>query len=138
VRRMLAALVLLAAACDSAQRRDAASVVAAVERFRVADLPSTPAAVDALTKTPCASQETCDARDVWARAGAATARSLVLKDEVGKTIAAVESGALPRESPEAQGLSKKLDEAEAALKAGHDGLPACDERVQALKRKYRL
>ena len=71
-------------------------------------------------------------------AGEATARAVKLKAEVSASLAALESGALPKESPEAKALAPKLDEAEALLKRGHDGLPACDEQVQALKRKHRI
>jgi hypothetical protein len=131
-------LALLLLACETADRRDAQSVTMAVARFRVADLPSTPAAVDALKKTPCATVDSCAARDTCAEAGDATARALVLKEEVGRTIAAVEAGTVAKDSPEARALEGKLDEAEALLKKGHDALPACDEKLDVIKRKYRL
>jgi hypothetical protein len=130
--------VLPLVACESADRRDARSVLMAVARYRLADLPSTPAAVDALKKTPCATGDSCAARDTCAEAGEATARALVLKEEVGRTIAAVESGAVAKDSPEARALEGKLDEAELLLKKGHDALPACDEKLDVLKRRYRL
>ena len=52
---LVASFVALAvlAGCDGAERRDAASVVTAVARFRSADNASTPAMVEALKATPC-------------------------------------------------------------------------------------
>lgn len=125
-------------ACDSAERRDAASVVAAVARFRGADNASTPAMVDALKATPCTAPDVCRARDDCAATGEATATALRLKDEVERGLRALERGALSKGSPEAMALPAKLDEAEALLKRGHEGLGSCDEQVQALKRKHRI
>jgi hypothetical protein len=127
-----------AVGCDGASRRDVEVVVAAAQRFRAADLPSTPSAVDALKRTPCTTTEACSARDTCVSAGETIARALTLKDEVARGLAAVESGALSKDSPEAKDLTRKLDETETLLKTGREALPACDEQVQALKRKYRI
>lgn len=128
----------LAIGCDGADRREAKSVVSAVARFRRADGASTPAMVQALEKTPCSAPDVCAARDACVASGAATARALVLKKEVEEALAALERGALASDAPAAQALPAKLDEAEALLRTGHDALPACDERVQGLKRRYRI
>ena len=129
---------LPSAACDSAERRDAQSVVAAVARFRTADNASTPAMVEALKATPCTAAEVCKTRDDCVATGEATAKALRLKSEVEQGLTALEKGTLSKDSPEAQDLARKLDEAEALLKQGHDGLAKCDEQVQALKRKHRI
>lgn len=139
----LGPLVFLVAAaplvgCDGAERRDAETVVAAVVRFRTADNESTPGAVLALRQTPCKADDACQAKEACLAAGEETTRALRLKAEVERSISALERGTLAKESPEAQALPKKLDEAEHALQKGHDGLPACDERVQALKAKHRI
>ena len=133
-----ASMVLALAACDSAERRDAETVVAAVTRFRSADNASTPAMVDALKATPCTAPDVCRTRDDCAATGEATAKALRLKDEVEKGLLALEKGTLAKDAPEAQELPKKLDEAEVLLKKGHEGLAKCDEEVQALKRKHRI
>ena len=138
MRTWLAALVVLLAACDGAERRDAEVVLSAIGRFRTADNATTPAAVEALRATPCIAADACGARDACVAAGDATARALRLKAEVERGVHALERGALDKTSPEAQALPRKLDEAEALLKAGHDGLPVCDEKAQALKRKHRI
>lgn len=133
----LVAIALLSG-CDGAERRDAETVVIAVTRFRTADNASTPAAVEALRGTPCVAADTCKAREVCLAAGEATSKALRLKADVEKSLAALEKGAIAKDSPEAQSLPQKLDEAEKLLKQGHDGLTACDENVQALKRKHRI
>lgn len=133
----LGALLVLAA-CDGAERRDAQTVVMAVGRFRRADNASTPAMVEALRSTPCVAPDACRARDVCLEAGEATASALRLKSEVEAGLAALERGALPKDSLEAEALPAKLERAEALLRRGHDGLPACDEQIQALKRRHRL
>jgi hypothetical protein len=126
------------AACDGADRRDAETVISAVTRFRSADLPSTPGAVEALKKTPCNAVEVCSARDACAAAGEALSRALQLKAEVARGLAAVENGTMAKDSAEAKALAPKLDEVESLLKRGQDGLPACDDQVRALKRKHRI
>ena len=126
------------AACDGAERRDADTVVRAVARFRAADNPSTPAMVEALRKTPCTAPDVCRARDTCLASGEATANALKLKDEVERGLAALERGALAKDAPDAQTLPAKLERAEALLVSGRDALPACDEQIQALKRKHRL
>ena len=130
--------LLALAACDGAERRDAEVVVAAVTRFRTADHASTPAMVEALKATPCTAPEVCKTRDDCARTGESTAKALRLKAEVEKGLAALEQGTIAKDSPEAKALPQKLDDAERLLKEGHEGLAACDEQVQALKRKHRF
>lgn len=124
--------------CESAERRDAETVVSAIRRFRSANNVSTPAAVDALKGTPCTAPDVCTARDTCLVAGEATAKALRLKSEVEQGLAALDKGTLAKDSPEAQAMPKKLDEAEALLKKGLEGLPACDEQVLALRKKHRF
>jgi hypothetical protein len=140
-RTLLAGTTLALAtltACDSAERRDAETVVAAITRFRAADNASTPAMVDALKATPCSAPDSCKTRDDCLASGEPTAQALRLKADVEKNISAIEKGKLAKDSPEAQELPKKLDDAEKLLNKGRDALTKCDEDVQALKRKHRL
>jgi hypothetical protein len=137
-RFILGSSLLVLASCDSAERRDAETVIVAVTRFRTADNASTPAMVDALKATPCTAPDACKTRDDCVSTGEATAKALRLKAEVEKGLSALEKGTLAKDSPDAKELPKKLDEAEILLKQGHDGLARCDEQVQALKRKHRI
>jgi hypothetical protein len=138
VLRIPAIALIVLGGCDSTERRDAEVVLTAIARFRAADNASTPAMVDALKATPCVAPDACKAKDECVTTGEATAKALRLKAELEIGIGALERGTLAKDSPEAQALPKKLDEAETLLKQGHDGLAKCDEQVQALKRKYRL
>lgn len=136
--RLMVVVLAALAGCDGGERRDAASVVTAVARFRSADNASTPAMLEALRATPCAAHDVCEARDDCAATGEATVAALRLKTEVERGLGALAKGTLAKDSPEAQELPKKLDEAERLLKQGHEGLAKCDEQVQALRRKHRL
>jgi hypothetical protein len=136
VRRAI--LLLACWGCDGAERRDAETVAAAVQRFRSADLAATPAALEALRATPCVAADACEARRACVEAGEATASALTLKGEVKRGLDAIEAGRLAKDTPEARALPEKLDEAERLLKKGHEALPACDQRVLALKRRHRL
>lgn len=125
-------------ACDGAERREVASLAMAVERFHRADNVGKPAAVEQLRALPCTAADVCRARDACLAAGEATAKALRLKSDVEQGLAAVERGALPKDSLEASLLASKLDQAEALLKEGFQNLPACDDQVATLKRRHHL
>ncbi len=125
-------------ACDGADRRDAGGVIQAVERFRRADNAAKPAIVEGLRTAPCAAADVRETRATCLAFAEATSRALVLKSEVEQGLTNVEKGVIPKDSGEARALGTKLDEAEALLKIGFDGLAPCDERILALKRKYRI
>lgn len=135
---LLAATLAGALGCDGEKRQEAERLVVAVERFRRADNPGKPAAVDALRGVPCSASDVCRARDACLASAEATAKALRLKSEVEQGLAALERGALAKDSPEAQALPEKLDDAESLLKEGFEALPKCEEEITALKRRYRL
>lgn len=138
----IAAGVVLAAAalvaCDHDARQEAAQLVEAVDRFRKADNPGKPATLATLRAVPCSAPDVCRARDACLASAEATSKALRLKSEVEQGLAAVESGALARESDAARALPGKLDEAESLLKEGFGALPACDDQIMAIKRRHRL
>lgn len=125
-------------ACDSGERREAAVLVSAVERFRMADNANKPATVDALRAVPCSAADVCRARDACLASAEATAKALKLKSDVEQGLSAIEKGTLSKESPEARALPQKLDDAEMLLKEGFQELPKCEEQVSALKRRLRI
>ncbi len=133
----VALLALLLVACD-ADRGDAERVVSVVERYRRAENAEKPALADAIRATPCKAADVCQARDACAASAEPTGKALRLKHEVETKLAAVDRGDLPRESPEAQALPAKLDEAESLLKDGFDHLKPCDDAVLALRRNHHL
>ena len=130
------AVAVLLLSCTSGGRQEAAQVAEAMDRFRKADNASKPAHVGALRAVKCSAVDVCKARDACLASAEATSKSLVLKSEVEQALAAIEAGKLSKESPEARGLALKLDDSTTFLDEGFAALPACDEQVLALKRKY--
>lgn len=137
-RFLIVTILLVVAACESGARREAEQLVSAVERFRRAENAEKPAMVEAIRAVPCSDGEVCRAREECLASAEATAKALRLKSEVEQGLAALEKGQLAKDSPEAQALPKKLDEAQTLLEQGHTRLAACDDRVMALKRAHRF
>ncbi|HEY8075971.1 MAG TPA: hypothetical protein VIF62_17710 [Labilithrix sp.] len=131
------AFLFVVVACD-ADRGEAERVISTVERYRRADNAEKPALADSIRAVPCSAADVCQARDACAASAEPTSKALRLKHEVEVKLAAVERGDLPRESPEAQALPAKLDEAESLLKEGFDHLQPCDDAILALRRKHRI
>ena len=131
-------LSLFLPACEAGARQEAAQVVEAVDRFRKAENPAKPAAVEALRAVKCSAADVCKARDACLASAEATAKAMRLKSEVEQGLSAVEKDATPRDSVEARALPAKLDEAEALLKEGFSLLPACDDEIMVLKRRHRI
>jgi hypothetical protein len=141
VAGVVGALALASAmslACDGAAKREAASVVAAVDQFRRADNAARPARVEALRALQCSNADVCRARELCLASAEPTGKALSLKAEVEGALARVERGELPPTSPEAKALPGKLDEAQALLDRGHEALGACDDAILALKRTYAI
>ena len=135
---VLGMLVVLspAAACTSGARQEAAQVAEAMDRFRKADNATKPSKVGTLRAVKCSVTDVCQARDACLASAEATAKSLSLKSEVEQALVKIDAGTLSKESPEAKGLALKLDETSTLLDEGYKALPACDDQIMALKRKY--
>lgn len=126
------------AGCGTGSKQEAAQVVEAVERFRRADNAAKPDTVGTLRAVKCSVSDVCKARDACLAAAEATSKALRIKSEVEQGLVALEKDAMARDAAEARALPAKLDEAESLLKEGFDALPACDDHVMGLKRKYSL
>jgi hypothetical protein len=136
-RHFFIVAALLLPACTSGNaRQEAQQVAEAMDRFRKADNASKPSTVATLRAVKCTVTDICKARDACLASAEATSKSLVLKNEVEQGLSAVEKGTTPKDSAEARALGPKLDEAETLLKEGFAALPACDDQIMALKRKY--
>ena len=131
-------LTLTLAGCTPGAKQEAAQVVEAVDRFRKADNAAKPATVETLRAVKCSASDVCKARDACLASAEATSKALRLKSEVEQGLSAIEKDAMPRDSSEARALPAKLDEAESLLKEGFAALPACDDQIMALKRKYQI
>lgn len=138
--RLVGSMLVLAtvAGCESGPRREAESIIVAVERFRQADNASRPAAAEALRAVACSDTEVCQARDACLAFTEPTAKALRLKHEVETGLRDLESGALAGDSGAARTLPQKLEMAEAMLREGQSRLGACDDGILALKRRHRL
>jgi hypothetical protein len=132
---MVASMLGGLAGCSS-DRTQAAQVVEAVMRFRRADNREKPALAEALGAVQCTSADVCRVRDDCLASAEATAKALRLKSEVEIGISALNRGTLARDSAEVLALPQKLDEAETLLKEGFERMPACDDSIMVLKRKY--
>lgn len=135
-----AAAALLAAslvACTSS-KQEAASLVAAVDRFHRAENADKPEREKAIAQVVCAEAEVCEAKRLCDAAAKATAAGLLLKGEVERGLAALEKGALAKTDEAAQALPGKLDEAGKLLADGHAQMPACDQKILALRGRYDL
>ena len=131
-------IALTALSCTSGDRTEAAQVAETMDRFRKAPNAGKPDMLAPLRKASCSATDVCQARDACLASADATSRSLVLKNEVEQALVQLDAGTLSRDSLEAQGLAAKLDESQKLLDEGFRLLPACDDQVIALKRKYRF
>lgn len=138
MKRLTFVLVLLFVACDGGPRREAESVTLAVERFRRADNTAKPASGEALRAVPCTATDVCQARDACLAFSEPTAQALRLQAEVAEGLRALDAGTLPKDGAAARELPAKLERAEALLAEGKSRLEACDDQIQALRRRHRL
>jgi hypothetical protein len=121
------------AACTGTAKREASALTEAVDRFsRV----SSAAQVQVVDAVACTDERVCVAKRVCVEALDPTARALALKDEVGAKIADIEGARLAPDSPEAQGLPGKLDEASRLLRQGHEKMAECDAKLADLRVAY--
>lgn len=133
--RELALLLVLVTvtACSGPGKREAATLVDAVDRYRRADDAAKEAEGQAVAALACTDPRVCDAKQACVAAMEPTTRGLALKDEVVSRLADLEQKRLAPDSPEAGALPGKLDEAERLLKDGRTKMGACDARLTDLR-----
>ncbi len=135
-----AALALVAAAsviaCAGAAKREASILVAAVDRYRRADSASKPAEAQTVAAVSCTDTKVCGAKRACLAALDPTARALAIKDEVARRITDLQERRLAPDSPEAQALPAKLDEAEKLLREGRAKMPDCEKQLTDLQVEY--
>ena len=129
---LLAPVVM--AACDGPDRREAQNIANLVGRIRN----DSSASPDDLKVAQCTQPEICQTRDACFKSLDATSKAIHLQREIELKLTDIEGGKMSKTSPEALALPKKLDDATRFNDEGHDALPLCDERLAAMKRKYRL
>ncbi len=118
--------------CTGAGKHEAASLVSAVDAFRHAPGPAKAQRGQAVADVQCSDTKVCDAKQACVSAIEPTVRALALKDEVTARVADIEKGTLAKDSPEAQALPGKLDEAEKLLTDARAKMQVCDSRLTDL------
>lgn len=131
-------LATCALACGNPAKREAASLVSAVDRFRRAGNPSKPQEARTIASVACADPEVCAAKEACLAASEPTAKALALKNEVEHGVSDLEQKKLSPDDPVARSLPEKLDQAQHLLEEGHGKMAACDEKVGRLRIKYGL
>ena len=121
------------AACGNPGKREAATLSDAVDRYRHAADASKEAEGKAVAAVACSDARVCDAKLACVAALEPTTRALALKDEVARLLIELEQKRLAPDSPEAEALPGKLDEAERLLKDGRTGMARCDARLTDLR-----
>ena len=123
------------AACGGGAKREAAALAGAVDRYRRAENSSKASMVDAVVAVACSDGQVCAAKEACLAAIQPTVRALVLKDGVASCVSDLEGKRLSPDSPEAQALPGKLNEAERLLKQGHALMGDCEKKL-ADRRAY--
>lgn len=131
-----AALQGALAACADPAKGEAASVLAAVDRFRRAEYAGKPALLAPLRAVPCTDKEVCAAKDACVAHAEPLATAIAMKTEVQLRMDAPDAG--PMDDATRAALVAKLDEASRLLDKGRAAQAACDRDTLVLKMKYRL
>jgi hypothetical protein len=132
------ALALLTPACAGPGKGEAIALTDAVDRFLHASGSATAAQVQAVAAVNCTDERVCSAKQVCMGAIDPTAKSLALKDEVSLRLADIEAHRLAADSPEAQALPGKLDDASRLLREGHDKMEVCETKLADLQVAFRF
>jgi len=135
---ILAGLSPIAAAGCSQAKRESASLVAAVDRYRRADMGAKGPLADAIAAVPCAAEEVCAAKLACVASAEPTAKGAALKAEVERALGDLHAGRKTQEEAAAQGLPQKLDLASRLLSEGEAKLSRCDALITALRLEYGL
>jgi hypothetical protein len=135
----LAALAGLAlGACAPSAKREAASLVAAVDRYRQAEPAGKGSTAPAIAAVECKDADVCATKAACVAAADPTARGYALKAEVETSLADLQAGKITRDEATARELPRKLDDASRLLDQGQAALGDCDAKVIALRLKYGL
>ena len=124
--------------CTDPVKTEAASLVAAVDRFRAAPNEQKPGLLAPLAGAACTDKDVCAAKEACLSFAKPTSDGLTLKNEVERKISDLQNGRLDRDSDEARALPMKLEEAQKLLRQGETALGACHEKTLTLRVRYRL
>jgi hypothetical protein len=136
MRQTCALIAAFCIACGGSAKREAATLVAEVDRYRRADNAFKAAEAQRIAGVPCTDPKVCGAKRACLAAIDTTVRALTLKDEVARRLADIERKRISPESPDAQALPGKLDEAERLLNEARAKMPDCEKKLTDLQLEY--
>jgi hypothetical protein len=120
-------------ACSASGKREAASLLAAMDLYDRADDSSKAAQAQAVAGVACSAATVCEAKRACLAAITPTAQALALKDEVSARVNDLQAKRLAPDSPEAQALPGKLDLATKLLNEGRAKMPECEKKLTDLR-----
>jgi hypothetical protein len=123
-------------ACSGTAKREAASLVGAIDRYVRSDNTSKPAQARTVAAVACTDATVCGTKRACLEAIDPTAHALLLKDEVARGIADIQAKRISPDSPVAESLPAKLDEAERLLHEGRAKMPDCERKLADLQLEY--
>ncbi len=132
------ALACALAACTSESKRQSASLLGAVDRYRRASNEEKPARVADIESVSVTEPEVVAAKAACISAVTSSAAGLTKKRAVEIAVRRLERKELAPESAEAQALPLELDVASKLLDEGHAAMGRCEEQTDVLRKKYEL
>jgi hypothetical protein len=123
-------------ACSGGAKREAAILVAAVDTFRRAETASKDTEAKRVAAVACTDASVCEAKRTCVAAIEPTARALLLKKQVERSVAGIEGKRIAPDSPEVRELPAKLEEAERLLSDGRQMMSACDRKLAELELRF--
>ena len=119
-------------ACQTSQKAEVASLIAAVERFQRGANADRPALAAEVARVPCT--EIAPACAACTKATSAMGRAVTLKTDVEAALDRLEAGTLARADAERLHLDATLAEAMRLLDEARAAMPDCEARLNALRR----
>jgi hypothetical protein len=123
-------------ACSRSAKREAGTLLAAMDRYQRADNASKAPQAQAVAAVACTEGEVCEAKRACLAAIEPTAQALAIKDEVSARIDDLQAKRLAPDAPEAQALPGKLDLAAKLLNEGRARMPSCEKKLADLRLTY--
>ncbi len=130
-------LASMLSACEDAAKKEAQELDRAVTAYRQAENDRKPELAGAISATPCAAKDVCDARAACSTTAKATGEGLLKKRKV-EAFLVQELPKLSPGDPKAQDMLDELTAAEALLVKGRDSVAACDDAMLNLRRAHNL
>jgi hypothetical protein len=133
-----AALVALVAtsACGNASKDEARALASAVDRYRSADGEERTELGKQIANVSCSQSDLKDARTACSESARLFREAAEEKRHVTDGLARLKTGALAKESEEAQSLGAHLDSAQRYLDDSAKQMDACESQLRDIRRKY--